>query len=312
MSGEVDLFTFDPGLLLPAEKRPRIRRGGWAWGPVEGAKLRVMSNGGGIQSSTLIMMMCVGDLPWVDHIIHADVGDESAATMRHLDWLDAQILRYSNGRVETHRVGRGGRLSDRIRNRAAGRGTLSNDRFVSAPFYTSGGKSGRGGQGRRQCTREFKIEPLEKKLRALLGYAPRQRVPSRSCEVWIGITTDEVVRAGAAFTSWTVNRYPLLEKRMSRTDCILWLQSRGFPVPPKSACIFCPYKTDAEWRWLRDNDPQAWADAIEIDRLIRNAPGMRQQEFLHRSRRPLDEVDLSTSEDHGQGLLMVCEAGCGL
>lgn len=302
-------------LVLTSPKVPtraRVRRGGWSWGPVESAQLRVLSNGGGIQSSTLILMMCVGELPWVDHIINADVGDESEATMRHLDWLDGQVRLYSNGQVETHRVSRGGRLSDRIRNRAAGRGVINTDRFVSAPFYTLKGKDGRGGQGKRQCTREFKIEPLEKKQRELLGYQPRQRIPAGSCEVWIGISTDEVVRAGAAFTSWTVNRYPLLEKRMSRRDCIAWLEGHGFPVPPKSACIFCPYKSNTEWRWLRDNDPQAWADAVEIDRLIRNTPGMREQEFLHSSRVPLDEVDLRTDEEAGQGLLMVCEAGCGL
>ena len=296
----------------PSPKIARVRRGGWSWGPVEGAKLRVMSNGGGIQSTTLIMMMCTGELPWVDHIINADPGDESSATYRHIEWLEGQIARYSNGRVGVHTVSRGGRLSDLIPNRAAGKGVINNDRFVSAPFYTSGGKSGRGGQGKRQCTREFKIEPLEKKERELLGYQPRQRIPARSCEVWIGISTDEVVRAGAAFTSWTVNRYPLLEKRLSRRDCVQWLESHGFPVPPKSACIFCPYKTNAEWRWLRDNDPQGWADAVEIDRLIRNTPGMREREFLHRDRVPLEQVDLSTDEERGQGMLMVCDAGCGL
>ncbi|TIX73963.1 MAG: hypothetical protein E5V25_04065 [Mesorhizobium sp.] len=292
--------------------RARVRRGGWSWGPVESAKLRVMSNGGGIQSTTLILMMCVGELPWVDHIINADPGDESEATYRHLEWLDSQIARYSNGRVGVHTVSRGGRLSDRIRNRAAGRGVINNDRFVSAPFYTSGGKDGRGGQGKRQCTREFKIEPLEKMQRELLGFIPRKRIPPGSCEVWIGISTDEVVRAGAAFTSWTVNRYPLLERRMSRRDCIQWLETHSFPVPPKSACVFCPYKSNAEWRWLRDNDPKAWADAVELDRLIRDTPGMREREYLHRDRVPLGQVDLSTDEERGQGMLMVCEAGCGL
>lgn len=299
-------------LLHQESKTARPRRGGWTWGPAEGVQLRVMSNGAGVQSTTLIMMMCVGDLPWVDHIIFADPGDESALTLQHLGWLEDQVRLYSNGRVTTHRIGRGGRLSDRIRNRAVGKGVQNNDRFVSAPFYTSGGKGGRGGQGKRQCTREFKIEPLEKLLRQLLGFQPRQRIPRGSCEVWIGISTDEVVRAGAAFTSWTVNRYPLLEKRMSRQDCVSWLTARGFPVPPKSACIFCPYKSNAEWRWLRDNDPEAWAVAVELDRLIRNTPGMRQQEFLHRDRVPLDQVDLSTAEERGQGLLMVCEAGCGV
>lgn len=298
-----------------APKSPRIRRGGWSWGAVDGVKHRSLSLGAGVQSSTLVMMMVTGDLPWVDSILFADTGDESELTLRHLDWLEEQVNLRTNGQVEVLRVNRGGRLSDRIRNRATGQGVINNDRFVSAPFYTSGrpGKrGGAGGQGKRQCTREFKLEPLDRARRGLLGYLPRQRIPAGSVEVWIGISTDEVVRAGAAFSAWQINRYPLLEQRMSRTDCIAWLEARGFPVPPKSACVFCPYKTNAEWRWLRDNDPKAWADAVEIDRLIRKTPGMREQEFLHRDRVPLDQVDLRTDEEAGQGMLMVCDAGCGL
>lgn len=297
-------FKLEP---TPAPKKARVRRGGWSWGPVQGAKLRVLSLGAGVQSSTLVEMMVAGELPWVDAIIFADPGDESILTMRHLDYLEERVKRFTNGRVEVHRTGRDDRLSDRIRNRAAGKGTINNDRFVSAPFFT-----GRGGRGKRQCTREFKVEPQEKVQRELLGYKPRQRIPEASCEVWIGISTDEVFRAGAAFSRWVVHRYPLLELGMSRSDCIRWLEARGLPVPPKSACVFCPYRSNAEWRWLRDNDPLGWADAVEIDRLIRSTPGMREREYLHRTLKPLDQVDLSTDEERGQGMLMVCEAGCGL
>jgi len=298
-----------------APKKARVRRGGWSWGPAEGIAHRSLSLGAGVQSSTLVMMMVTGDLPWVDSILFADTGDESVKTMEHLDWLDGQVKLRTNGRVEIHRVGRGGRLSDRIRNRSAGRGIINNDRFVSAPFYTEGRKGkrgGAGGQGKRQCTREFKLEPLDRAWRGLLGYAPRKRIPAGSVEVWIGISTDEVVRAGAVFSAWQINRYPLLEMRMSRMDCVRWLEEHGFPVPPKSACVFCPYRSNAEWRWLRDNDPQGWVDAVELDHLIRNTPGMREREYLHRDRVPLDQVDLSTDEERGQGMLMVCEGGCGL
>lgn len=284
--------------------RPRARRGGWSWGPVEGAKLRVQSLGAGVQSTTLVYMMIERELPWVDAIIFADTGDDSRLTMEHLDRVKADVRRASN-QVEIHRVSRGGRLSDRIRARASGGGSKKQDRFVTIPAFTLGG-----GQGKRQCTRDFKIEPLERKQRELLGYAPRKVIPRGAAEVWIGISTDEVVRAGAAYCRWAVNRYPLLEARMSRRDCEAWLKNGGYPVPPKSACVFCPYRTNREWRWLRDNDPEGWADAVEIDRLIRSTPGMRHAEFLHRDRVPLGEVDLSTDEERGQ--VMLCDAGCGL
>jgi hypothetical protein len=295
-----------------SKKRGRVRRGGWSWGATEGARLRVISLGAGVQSSCLVQMALdreIGPLP--DAIIMADTGDESAQTLRHAEYLEQQVALRSNGAVQFIRVSRGERLSDSIRARAAGDITR---RFVSAPFYTEGTqRRPRGGQGRRQCTREFKIEPIERMQRQLLGYAPKQRIPRGSCEVWIGISTDEVVRAGAAFAPWVVNRYPLLELRMSRSDCAIWLRSRGYPVPPKSACVFCPYRSDAEWRWLRENDPEGWGQAVEIDQLIRNTPGMRVKEYLHRNRRPLAEIDFSTAEENGQSSFIDhCDGGCGL
>ncbi len=287
------------------------RRGGWTWGPRDNVKLRVLSLGAGVQSTALALMAVqgvVGPLP--DAVIFADPGAESAATMEHLDWLEGHITRHTNGRVAVHRVSNGS-ITDTIERRSRGqlpdRQDGESGRFVSAPFYT-----GNGGMGRRQCTREFKIEPLQKKQRELMGYKPRQRIPAQSCEVWIGISTDEVIRAGAAFERWVVNRYPLLEERKSRHDCELWLTRNGFPVPPKSACVFCPYRTNAEWRWMRDNDPEGWAEACRIDALVRNTPNMREQEFLHRSLKPLAEVDLSTPEERGQGWLLECEGGCGV
>ena len=287
-------------------QRTKSRAGGWSWGPVEGVKLRALSMGAGIQSTTLALMAAHGEVgPLPDVMIFADTGDDSGLTLKHLDWLESEVTRRTNGRMQCRRVSRGERLSDSIRRRSV---DPAASRFVSAPFFTASG-----GQGRRQCTREFKIEPLTKQQRELLGYQPRQRIPPHSAEIWIGFSTDEVIRAGAAFDRWAVNRFPLLELRMSRWDCVQWLTRKGYPVPPKSACVFCPYRTDAEWRWMKENDPEGFAEAVAIDRLVRDVPGMRHQEFVHRSRRALADVDFSTAAERGQGdMLDVCEAGCGL
>ncbi|OCC05315.1 hypothetical protein BA190_09540 [Labrys sp. WJW] len=253
-------------------------------------------------------MAARGDLrPRPDVILFADTGDEPASVMRHLDWLEGEITRMTNGQMEVKRVSAGRKLSDDIRHRQQSSG----HRFTVAPFFTANG-----GMGRRQCTREFKVEPLTKAHRALMGFQPRQRIPARSCEIWIGISTDEVIRAGASFDAWAVNRFPLLELRMSRGDCIEWLKRNGYPVPPKSACVYCPFRENAEWRWLKENDPEAFAAACEIDALIRNTPGMKHQEFVHRSLRPLADIDFSSAEARGQGNLLAlpcaAEAGCGL
>lgn len=289
-----------------APKKARVRRGGWSWGPVEGAKLRVLSLGAGVQSTTLALMAAHGEIgPMPDFAVFADTGAEPAAVYNQVHWLESgNVLPFPIREVSA------GSLLQETENAAAGVGRADG----RPPFFVKSDK-GRLGQIGRQCTQDYKIDPIRKEHRKLLGFRPRQRIPNAQVEVWIGISTDEVVRAGASFDNWTTNRFPLLEERMSRRDCEAWLTARGYPVPQKSACTFCPYRTDAEWRWMRDHDPASWQMAIEIDRRIRDMHKhgrIRGELFVHRSGKPLDEVDLSTAEERGQGMLMVCEAGCGL
>lgn len=294
--------TEEFSLTTPAVKKSRMRRGGWSWGPVEGVKLRVGSLGAGIQSTTLVLMAEHGEIgPKPDYWLYAPVGD-ARATREHLKWLaysnvtTVPIVELDDPEITLRRA---------IQNRVEQNG----QRGISIPAYLSGKKDG---QDRRQCTREFKTDRLTAKQRELMGYKPRQRIPSGSCEVWIDYSTDEVVRAGAAFDPWVVHRFPLIEMRMTIGDCVAWLERHGYPVPPRSKCTFCPYRTNAEWRWLKDNEPDNWVDAVEIDRLIRETPGMRAKSYLHVNRVPLDQVDLSTDEERGQGMLMICEGACGV
>ena len=296
-----DLFD-DPEEAFVSRGKVRRRRGGWSWGPVESARMRFLSLGAGIQSSTLVCMMIERTLPWVDHIIMADTGDERAATMEHVEWLRGAVARATNGQTGFHVVARSTRLSEELQARYEGsRG------YVTPPLYLEGR-----GQIQRQCTRYFKVIPLQRKQRELLGYKKGERIPPGISEVWIGISTDEVVRAGAAYENWAANRFPLLELRMSRRDCERWLAEHGYPVPPKSACIFCPYRSNLEWRRLKELDPAAFAEACAIDKRLREAPNVQRLAYLHDSRRPLAEVDFSTAEENGQGMLNLCEGGCGL
>ncbi len=302
--------TFE--LTAPAAPRARVRRGGWSWGPVEGAKLRVLSLGAGVQSTTLLLMVAHGELPEPDLVVFADTGAEPPKVYEHVRWLSLpQVQRLPIVAVTA------GNIVEDLRRQAGGSPAGPGGRSPAAPFFTTGRK-GHAAPLSRQCTGHYKIDPINRELRRRLGFRPRQRIPVASAEVWIGISTDEVVRAGAALEPWIVNRYPLLEARMSRIDCERWLTERGYPIPPKSACVFCPYRTDAEWRRLRDQDAEGWATAVEIDALVRG--GIKRNDkgtstgrlFAHRSLKPLDQVDLSTAEERGQGMLMVCEAGCGL
>lgn len=122
------------------------------------------------------------------------------------------------------------------------------------------------------------------------------------------------------FAPWILNRYPLVELRMTRRDCLAWMQSKGYPEPPRSACTFCPMHNSSEWRKIKDRDGADWRQVVEIDRLIRNGVrGTTRKLYLHRSLKPIDEVDFSTELEKdkatGQGHLPFmneCEGMCGV
>jgi hypothetical protein len=175
-----------------------------------------------------------------------------------------------------------------------------NRRFASMPLYILN-QDGKQGMTRRQCTGEYKIKPIKKKVRELLGYPYPQHIPKGVfVEQWIGISTDEFHRAKDADVRYMRNVHPLIDLGWSRSDCVRYLTSLGFADTPKSSCLGCPFHGNAQWRHIRDTSPEEWQDVVAFDAAIRkgnaraNAAGNRLlgQAFLHRSRVPLDEAPI--------------------
>ena len=271
-------------------------------------RLRVLSLGAGVQSTTLALLAAHGVIgPMPDCAIFADTAWEPQAVYDHLAWLmSPNVLPFPVYVVSA------GSLRDNLVQAAAG------ERWASIPAYTRT-LDHRGcmsiGMIRRQCTGDYKIDPIRRKVRELADLTRRRSPADPVVEQWIGISMDETIRMKPSFERWRVNRWPLIELGMNRRDCLDWLRRHDYPTPPKSACIGCPYHSDAVWRAMRDEDPDAWADAVDVDRLIRSGMrGVRGEVFLHRSAVPLSEVDLSTDTDRGQLDLFAneCEGMCGL
>jgi len=170
---------------------------------------------------------------------------------------------------------------------------------------------------RRQCTREFKVQPITRKIRELIGLKKGQQAPRGKISVrqFIGISLDEVIRMKPSRDKWIQHEWPLIDLRMTRHDCNVWLEKRGIKKLPKSACSFCPYHSNSEWRYLRDEQPDAWQEAIEVDEAIREGvKGTTDALFVHQSLVPLRDVDLRTDLDKGQLSLWgnECEGMCGV
>jgi hypothetical protein len=244
----------------------------------------VISLGAGVQSSTLLLMAAHGELePMPKLAIFADTGAEPRSVYEHLEFLERTV----GERIEIVRVS-AGNLRDDIRDLAAG----ERKRLSNPPVFTK--LDGRIGQIPRNCTRDYKIRPIERELRKR-GYGKKKPV-----EQWLGISLDEVQRMKPSQFPGSTTRWPLIEKEMTRMGCFKWLREHGYPTPPKSACTFCPYHSDNAWRELRDGAPEDWEDAVEVDKMLRVLPGLKSEAYVHRSNVPLEEVDLRTAEDRGQ------------
>jgi ribosomal protein L44E len=276
----------------------------------------ILSLGAGVQSSTLALMAARGevkDYPCLDAAIFADTQDEPLGVYAWLDWLEQEIAR-SPHPFPVYRV-TGGRLSERA---LMMRVTKDGRRYSNTdiPFFTKAADGSQGKITHRACTYDYKIRPILKKARQLGGIKRGQK--QVGVISWIGISLDEVHRMKMSRQPWAENCWPLVDMRMRRHDCLIWMERNGYPKPPRSSCVYCPYHSNAEWRRLKDEEPEAWQRAVQFERDLQRVKGgtdnMQAVPFLHKSLKPLDKVDLSTLEDHGQMGLWgnECEGMCGV
>lgn len=265
--------------------------------------MRILSLGAGVQSSTMALMADRGEFGVKpDAMVFADTGWEPPSVYEHLEWLKNNIS------IPLHITSKGN-IRDDIMKAMGPEG----NRFASAPFFTKNPDSNKKGMLRRQCTREYKITPLTKKMRELMGVLPRKRFPKdKYIEVWIGISMDEVQRIKPSRERWQMNRWPLVEKKLSRQDCLDWYNDKDYKRPAKSACIGCPFHDDPFWIDMKRNRPEEFEDACKIDETIRKGnTKVKDELFIHRSCVPLREAKFK-GENQEDLFNLECEGMCGL
>lgn len=285
--------------------------------------LTTISLGAGLQSSVLVEMVVMGDLPPVDVVIFADTGDEPDYVYKQVDYLKYRLeaVGIPLDKVANSRARSSGNLAVDI---------YSGDMFASLPLFTVLHRdiSGFGetaqvrqvGKLKRQCTSNYKVEPIEKHVRQLLLKADKARKQKNgiyinkgvTVESWLGITIDEAERMKPNWAKFIINRWPLVERRMTRHDCAQWLEDRGLPIPLKSSCIRCPYHDDTHWQDMKANRPKDWQRVADFDDDLRNGqivlPVMLKGElYLHKTCTPIRDVDFT--KQNGQTAFAFCDEG---
>jgi len=249
--------------------------------------LQIQSNGMGQQSAALYLMSCLGIFPRLDYSIMADTGAEKEGTYKYATNLVDWIKRNNGVKLI---IDQSKNLYDDIMNNEGGR-------MASLPLFTSNG-----GKIIRQCTYEYKIEIINKVIREL--QAKKKGQSFDPVNVWFGISFDEIHRMNPPSRKNVTHVYPFTGyqmtdkkvskidwgKQMTRSQINKWMIEKGFEIPPKSSCIFCPFMKNTEWLSMKIETPKDFQKAVRIDHKIRNKAKLDNQNFIHRSLKPLEEV----------------------
>lgn len=257
------------------------------------SKINVISLGAGKQSSYMLLTALEGQYEYSpDFAIFADTGCEPSYVYSYLYWLKGYVKsKYDFDIV----IIAGSNLIGDALDYYKGK----NKKGASLPFYLSNI-----GMIRRQCTLEYKIQPIKR-------YYQKIR-KGKQIRQWIGISLDEIQRIKDSRTKYIENYYPLIEKRITISEIINWYDEQGLIVPGKSSCIVCPYHSNNYWRRFKKEFPDQFEQVCKFDDAIRDHPKLYSQCYLHRTLRPLRDINFEYEPSLFPELIEECDGMCGL
>lgn len=221
----------------------------------------VLSYGGGLDSWTLLLRAVELGMR-IDLVVFADVGNpadrtipgEWPSTYRHIEdvaipFCEAHGIEFVTLSAETGYPVRGdyGSLYEYMRFPKEGRG-------IQVPVCS---------KNKRNCTIMAKIERYEAYIRDRFGSVD-------AVVTWIGFAANEMDRVekdpnNGTDKSRRDNRYPLVEWNFCRCREEAYCRASGYPVPRKSACVFCPMGTRTDWQNFARELPEQFALIAQLE-----------------------------------------------
>jgi hypothetical protein len=246
-------------------------------------QLRAFSFGGGVQSTAALVLAAQGKIDY-PIFLFANVGDDSEhpATLKYVHEVAMPYAKeHDIELVELRKtISRGPRKGQQ--ETILGRIMRPDSKTQVIPVFLSGS----GAPANRGCTHDFKI-------RVLARYLKQQgAAPNDPAIVGLGISVDEFQRMRTdSGIAWQKLDYPLIDLRMTRADCAATIRAAGLPVPPKSSCWFCPFHSTAAWRRLKNDRPDLFVRAVELEQHMNGFAALRGDAvYLTRTLQPLDQA----------------------
>ncbi len=269
----------------------------------------ILSLGAGVQSSTMALMYACGELsPMPQCAIFADTGDEPQAVYEWLNWIETKLP------YPIHRVQKGILSVDSLHIRVS---KVTGKTYANSqpPAFSQKSDGTASGLLDRHCTSSHKLAPI-RSICWKIYREERKKNPGIPVKIkmLIGISIDEIIRMKPSDSRYIENTWPLIDAGMRRSDCLAWMKNHGFPEPPRSACVYCPFHNNEEWLRIKAV-PTEWNKAVEYEKALQAS--LKQVDrydgtaYLHPSLVPLADVDFSK----GTSLPLFgneCEGMCGV
>ncbi|MBM9504538.1 phosphoadenosine phosphosulfate reductase [Actinacidiphila acididurans] len=263
--------------------------------------VRAISFGGGVQSTALLVLAAQGKIDF-RLFLFSNVGhdSESPKTLEYVETIAKPYAkRHGIELVELHRVmQRSGEVRTLWEDL-----TREGSRSLKIPVRMSNGAP-----GTRSCTATYKIEVIGRELKR------RGADAENPATIGIGISVDEIHRANKRRCEPHERIvYPLLDLGLRRIDCMRIIREAGLPVPPKSACFFCPFHRPETWHDQRRSEPELFEKSCQLEDILNERRDMlgKSHVYLTRFGKPLreaipDGVDLLPLFDEADG---TCDSG---
>ena len=208
----------------------------------------VLSFGGGVNSVALMIVLLREGLPF-DEAVFADTGGEVPETYEYLEVAEGYLADHEVPFTVVSKRGRS--LYDTSWDRRV---------FPSAIW--------------RWSTRDFKVTPIHRHYRSLGTHVNQ----------YLAIAWDEVYRMKDSRVGYVTNLFPLIERRLTRADCVAIIEEARLPVPQRSSCYFCPFNSVGRWRWLYETHPDLFDKAVALEEHSKHFPAQRLTDQAFRKR----------------------------
>jgi 3'-phosphoadenosine 5'-phosphosulfate sulfotransferase (PAPS reductase)/FAD synthetase len=199
--------------------------------------INILNYGGGVNSTALIIEMKNRNIR-PDYVIFSNTGEEMPETYIYLDIMRNWFI--DNGFKFIEVGSRHGKLYDYYSSRK------------TIPFRKF-----------RDCTDKFKKVPINNFIKQFKKDGITQ---------FIGISYDELQRMRTSDKKWITLKFPLVDWKIDRNECIEIIKKEGLPVPVKSGCYMCPFQSDLSWKNLYKTNKDLWKKAREIEENNRTYP----------------------------------------